>query len=169
MNRRLAHGILAGLTFCALLLTSACAVPLALGAASYAGDGALMMSTNKTSTDHFASMVSKKDCALWRAFQGQTVCREREGGTDPYDVDYSHPERTAAEDGVHYTAPLRSSSQAPASSWTAAPYEPAPAARVPQGDASPAAPAPSTAKPTKAAKKVKPAAKPVPDPAGSRS
>ena len=52
------------------LLTSACGVPVAVSAASYAADGGLLATSNKTSTDHIASVVTKKDCAIWRVFRG---------------------------------------------------------------------------------------------------
>ena len=53
------------------LLTGACGAPLAVSAVSYGSDGAMLAATHKTGTDHLASMVSKKDCALWRAFRGR--------------------------------------------------------------------------------------------------
>jgi hypothetical protein len=105
------------------LTTAGCGAPVAVAGASYATDGTLLAISNKTSTDHFASMVSKKDCAFMRAFHGRPICKEREGDKDPYDVDYSHAERTVAEDGVHYIPPLRPGANAPATSWTAAAYE----------------------------------------------
>ncbi|MBX9943907.1 MAG: hypothetical protein K2Y40_07495, partial [Reyranella sp.] len=89
------------------LLTGACGVPLAVSAGSYAADGGLLAASNKTSTDHFASMVSQKDCAMWRAFRGRAICKEREGDKDPYAVDYDEPQRSVSEDGTKYGPPLR--------------------------------------------------------------
>ena len=68
-------------------------------------------------------MVSKKDCALWRVFRGRAVCKEREGDKDPYDVDYTQPQRMVREDGVQYAPPLRAAPDAPAASWDAAAYK----------------------------------------------
>ena len=34
-------------------------------------------------------------------------CKPREGDKDPYKVNYDDPQRMVAEDGVHYTPPLR--------------------------------------------------------------
>jgi hypothetical protein len=110
------------------LLTGACGAPLAVSAVSYGSDGAMLAATDKTGTDHFASMVSKKDCALWRVFRGRDVCKERpEGAKDPYAVDYTEPQRSISEDGVSYGPPLRPAPDAPASSWDAAAYKPHPA------------------------------------------
>jgi hypothetical protein len=117
------------------LMTGACAAPLAVSGASYAADGGLLVASDKTSTDHMISMVSKQDCALWRVIKGRAVCKPREGDNDPYKVNYDDPQRMVAEDGVHYAPPLRATADAPATSWDAAAYKATPAA--------PAAPAPS--------------------------
>jgi hypothetical protein len=109
------------------LLTGACGAPLAVSAVSYGSDGAMLVATDKTGTDHLASMVSKKDCALWRAFRGRQVCRDREeGAKDPYAVDYNEPQRSVAEDGTTYGPPLRAAPDAPAASWDAATYKTSP-------------------------------------------
>lgn len=152
------------------LMTGACGVPLAVSGAGYAADGGFLVASDKTSTDHMISMVSKQDCAVWRVIKGRAVCKPREGDKDPYKVDYDDPQRMVAEDGVHYAPPLRTAADAPATSWDAASYKPAPPAPAPtvpsapvtavaQGsnDAAPAAvaeaPPPS---PTTAAKLKKP-------------
>jgi hypothetical protein len=109
------------------LLTAACAAPVAVAGASYGADGVSLVDSGKTTSDHFASMVSKKDCALWRMFRNQRVCREREGDKDPYQVNYDLAERQPSEDGVAYAPPLRAASDAPAASWTAEAYKTAPA------------------------------------------
>src|ERR1700704_4881495 len=114
--------LVVGLAF----LTGACGAPLAVTGASYAADGSLLATSNKTATDHLASMISKKDCALWRAFRGRPVCKEREGDKDPYNVDYTQPQRMVSEDGVQYAPPLRAAPDAPAASWDAAASKAAP-------------------------------------------
>ena len=145
--------LVVGLAF----LTGACGAPLVVTGASYAADGSLLAVSNKTATDHLASMISKKDCALWRVFHGRPVCQEREGDKDPYNVDYSQPQRMVSEDGVQYAPPLRAAPNAPAVSWDAAAYKAAPTPAAPAvpvtalADATPdAAAAPSgTPKPKK--------------------
>jgi hypothetical protein len=157
------------------LMTAGCGAPVAVAGASYATDGTLLATSNKTSSDHLASIVSKKDCAFMRAFQGRPICKEREGDKDPYDVDYTHAERMVAEDGVHYVPPLRPAADAPATSWTAAAYDQAPppqAKPVARASSSAIAPAPSK-KATPAKKKTaaqkKPVKKPSQDQAASGS
>jgi hypothetical protein len=105
------------------LMTGACGAPLAVTGASYAADGGLLVASDKTSTDHMISMVSKQDCALWRVIKGRAVCKPRESDHDPYKVDYDDPLRTVAEDGMDYAPPLRAASDAPATSWDAAAYK----------------------------------------------
>ncbi|HEY6980149.1 hypothetical protein [Reyranella sp.] len=104
------------------LLTGACGMPLALTAASYGADGVSLAETNKTAADHLASMVSKKDCALWRMFRNQDVCRARDGDHDPYDVNYTEPFRLAGEGGVEYLPPPHAAADAPPTSWDAEAY-----------------------------------------------
>ena len=116
------------------LMTGACAAPLAVSGAGYAADGWLLVASDKTSTDHMISMVSKQDCALWRVIKGRAVCKPREGDKDPYKVNYDDPQRMVAEDGVHYTSPLRATADAPATSWDAAAYKAAPAAPAPPSE-----------------------------------
>jgi len=133
------------------LLTGACA-PTAVTLASYGADGVSLVETGKSTTDHLASMVSRKDCAFWRVFRNQKICREREGDHDPYQVDYDQPNRQPSEDGVGYTPPLHASVDAPAASWTAETYKPAPV--------EPAAVAPVEAAPAVAADAPPPAVTP---------
>lgn len=154
--------LVVGLAF----LTGACGAPLAVTEASYAADGSLLATSNKTATDHLASMISKKDCALWRVFRGRPVCKEREGDKDPYNVDYSQPQRMVSEDGVQYAPPLRAAPDAPAVSWDASAYKtvPAPAPVAPAvpvtapADATPDPASVAAPKPKKA--KVRSATKP---------
>ena len=133
------------------LLTSACAAPVAVAGASYGADGVFLAESGKTMTDHFASMVSKKDCALWRMFRNQRVCYEREGDKDPYQVNYDIAERQPSEGGISYLPPLHAAPGAPASSWTAEAYKTTPAP----------APAP-VAEPTTAVVETTPPPPPVP-------
>jgi len=159
---RLAH-LLLPLILGSTLLTGACGAPLVVTGASYAADGGLLATSNKTSTDHLASMVSKKDCALWRVFRGRAVCKEREGDKDPYAVDYAEPQRMVSEDGVQYAPPLRASAEAPATSWDAAAFKTA----APTG---PTAPVTAVADaPPEAAPVAAPAAAPKPKKAKVRS
>ena len=166
------------------LLTSACGVPVAVSAASYAADGGLLATSNKTSTDHIASVVTKKDCAIWRVFRGRQMCSQRADGGDPYDTDYTEPQRSVSESGVSYSSPLRPASDTPAVSWEAAAYEapptpapaPAPVARQapmtatvePVPERAPSAPAVSSApsKPKKAKTAQRSSKKPSRGPAG---
>ena len=105
------------------LLTGACGGPLAVTAASYGGDGVSLVETNKTASDHLLSMVSKRDCAMWRMFRNQHVCRERDDDHDPYDVSYQEPFRQAGEGGVEYLPPAHASTDAPSTSWDAKAYD----------------------------------------------
>ena len=50
------------------LMMAGCGAPVAVAGASYAANGTLLAASNRASSDHLMSMVSKKDCALWRAF-----------------------------------------------------------------------------------------------------
>jgi len=109
------------------LLTGACGAPVAVTAASYAADGGLMVASNKTSTDHLASVVTKQDCAMWRILRGRQICLDRADGKDPYNTDYDEPQRQVSEDGTQYAPPLRAAADAPATSWDAAAYKAAPA------------------------------------------
>jgi hypothetical protein len=105
------------------LLTGGCGAPVAATAAvSYGSDGASLVGTGKSTTDHFASMVSKKDCALWRVFRNQTICREQEGDPNPYHVNYDEPFRDTGNGMPEYSSPLRGPANAPATSWDAAVY-----------------------------------------------
>lgn len=141
-----------------MLPVGACA-PAAVTAVSYGADGVSYAESGKSTTDHLASMVSKKDCALWRVFRNEKVCREREGNQDPYKVDYTQPNRQPSEDGVSYTPPLNAAAGMPAASWTAEGYKPGAGVAAGSGEtAQPVLaevappPAPSKASGVKAAK-----------------
>src|SRR4051812_3930088 len=148
------------------LVAGACAGPAAVAAVSYGADGVSLVDSGKTTTDHFASMVSRKDCAFWRVFRNQNICRDREGNHDPYKVDYDSPQRQTSEDGVSYNPPLHAAATAPPMSWTADAYKPGPAPTVEappvaeptppvMAEALPAAPPPVEAKPAPAPKRAK--------------
>lgn len=153
------------LTLCAPLLTGACGAPLAMAGATYGADGASVVETGKTTSDHFISMVSKKDCALWRMFRNQDICRERDGDPNPYKVNYDEPFRQVGEGGVEYAPAPHSPADAPAASWDSAAYAPQPTTPssepaattaqtgVPaaQPEPAPAAAAPTAAPPSAAA------------------
>lgn len=69
------------------LLLGGCGLPMALQLASLAVDGAAVVSTGKTTTDHAISAVAEKDCALFRKLSGEDICQaeaneiaERTGG-----------------------------------------------------------------------------------------
>jgi hypothetical protein len=127
------------------LLTAACGAPLAVSAASYGADGASVVETGKTSADHLVSMVSKKDCALWRVFRNQNVCHPYDGDQNPYDVNYNAPFRQGGEGGVEYMQPPHAATDAPVQSWDANAYEAVPTtpANEPADRAAPAASAPA--------------------------
>lgn len=122
------------------LLTGACGVPVAVSAASYAADGGMLAASDKTSTDHVYSVVTKQDCAMWRILRGRPICTARADGKDPYNTDYTEPQRSVSESGVEYSAPLRPAPGAPAVSWDAAAYKSTPPPPTP-----PAAEGPMTA------------------------
>lgn len=117
------------------LMTAACGLPLAVTAVSYGADGISLATTQKSGADHLASMASKKDCAIWRMFRNIPICKEREDGRDPYDVDYNTPDRMVSEAGIEYQSPPRYAIDAPATSWDAAAYnKPAPAPLQPAAE-----------------------------------
>lgn len=140
------------------LLTGACGAPLAVTAGGYAADGTLMVTGNKSSSDHLASMMSKKDCSFLRVFRNTDVCKERDEAKDPYAVDYGEPQRMVSEDGISYGPPLRASADAPATSWDAAAYKTAPASP----STAPTEPATAVADAAPAQPAVAPAAAPKP-------
>jgi hypothetical protein len=124
------------------LLTGACGAPLAVSAASYGADGASLAETGKTGADHLMSMVSKKDCALWRVFRNQNVCHSYDGDQNPYDVNYNAPFRQGGEGGVEYMQPSHAAANAPVQSWDPNAYDAAPVPpempTVPSAEAAPA-------------------------------
>ena len=160
------------------LLAGGCGAPVAIAAASYGADGVSVVQSGKTTTDHLASVVSKKDCAMWRVLRGRSICEERDPSKpDPYNVNYDEPFRQQSEGGgVEYSSPMHAAANAPPTSWDAAAYKPAAAepakpaiavaetAPVTVEPPAPAAPPVSVHhKPLKAKKVVKTVKKPSPD------
>ena len=58
------------------LLVSGCALPLPLQIASWALDGVSVLATQKSVTDHGISLVTQKDCAVWRGVMKGELCRD---------------------------------------------------------------------------------------------
>ena len=135
------------------LLTGACGVPVGVAAASYGADGVSAVESGKTSADHFSSMVSKKDCALWHVFRNRSICEDRDPSKpDPYHVNYDEPFRQQTEGGTEYTPPAHAAPNAPAASWDSAAYKPAtPDASSPATATAESAPAPAAVEPPAAA------------------
>ncbi len=124
------------------LLTGGCAAVV-----SYGADAASYVDSGKSTSDHFVSMVSKKDCALWRVFRNENVCHERPDGKDPYHVNYDTAERMPSEDGVSYAPPLHQTADEPASSWTAEAYAKKPDPAPVSTEAAPTQPAVAATEP----------------------
>ncbi len=74
------------------------ALPPTLTAASYAADGASLLFSGKSVTDHALSGAADEDCALWRMVQFESPCRP-----------YADPEsQIATSDGVSSDVPENS-------------------------------------------------------------
>lgn len=54
----------------------ACAVPPAVSVASYVGDGILLLSTGKSSTDIGLSLATGRDCAAFRLLTDEHICQD---------------------------------------------------------------------------------------------
>ncbi len=57
------------------LLLGGCALPVGLQVASLVADGISFVATDKTLTDHGISIITKRDCAIWRGIKGDDICR----------------------------------------------------------------------------------------------
>jgi hypothetical protein len=57
-----------------------CGLPPAVTLISYALDGISLISTGKTVGDHALSVAANQDCAVWRAVDGEEVCKEFKPG-----------------------------------------------------------------------------------------
>ena len=58
------------------LVLSGCALPIGVQVASWALDGISFLATEKSVSDHGISAIAQKDCAIWRIFKGDPICRE---------------------------------------------------------------------------------------------
>jgi len=58
------------------LVLGACGLPVGVQIASLVADGVSYLTTEKTLTDHGISVVTSKDCSLWRGVEGEDICRE---------------------------------------------------------------------------------------------
>lgn len=65
---------------CALML-GGCALPVPLQIASWAIDGLLFITTEKTMADHGVSLVVQRDCAMLRVVTEGALCREADPTT----------------------------------------------------------------------------------------
>ncbi|MBL6929668.1 MAG: hypothetical protein ISR44_10890 [Rhodospirillales bacterium] len=57
------------------LVLGGCALPVGLQVASLVADGISFVATDKTLTDHGISIITQRDCAVWRGFKGDDICR----------------------------------------------------------------------------------------------
>ena len=62
--------------FITLILSNCSFLPLQMQVASWAIDGVSIIATKKSLSDHGLSIITQKDCALWRGLTEGTVCRE---------------------------------------------------------------------------------------------
>jgi len=58
------------------MFLSGCGIPIGVSIASWVIDGISLAATEKSVSDHGISGVAQKDCALWRIFKGDSICRE---------------------------------------------------------------------------------------------
>lgn len=86
---------------------SGCAVPAAVSIASYAADGASLVSTGRSVSDHGISILLQQDCALFRFVRGRAVCKPMKKDDLVYDVafanrsySYSDPDSPSLPGGV---------------------------------------------------------------------
>ena len=63
----------------AALLVSGCALPVPIQVAGWGLDGVSVMTTEKTLTDHGLSMVSGRDCSVWRGIAEGQLCVDERG------------------------------------------------------------------------------------------
>ncbi len=59
-----------------LLLADCAAIPPAVSVATWAIDGATLVFSGKTVSDHAISAVARKDCSLWRLLKGEPMCKD---------------------------------------------------------------------------------------------
>ena len=60
------------------LVLSACGLPVGVQIASLVADGISYLTTEKTLTDHGISVVTSKDCSLWRGVEGENILRDED-------------------------------------------------------------------------------------------
>ncbi len=60
------------------LVLGACGLPVGVQIASLVADGISYLTTEKTLTDHGISVVTSKDCSLWRGVEGKDICRDED-------------------------------------------------------------------------------------------
>ena len=60
------------------MMLGGCALPVSFQIASWAADGISYIATNKSVSDHGLSLVTQKDCALWRAVKQEEICVQHE-------------------------------------------------------------------------------------------
>ncbi len=58
------------------VLLSGCGLPPAISIISYALDGISYLASGKSVSDHALSVVTERDCALFRAVMGTPICRD---------------------------------------------------------------------------------------------
>ena len=59
-----------------LVLGGCSFLPVPLQIASWAVDGISVITTQKSISDHGLSLVTQKDCAIWKGFTKGVICRE---------------------------------------------------------------------------------------------
>ncbi len=62
----------------AVLALGGCGMPVAVQIVSLLADGASLIATEKSISDHGLSALTDQDCALWRGFQGEAICQDDE-------------------------------------------------------------------------------------------
>lgn len=65
---------------CTLSL-SGCAMPVGVTVATWAADGWSLLATNKSIMDHGISYIAGEDCAMWRLFTEDEICRPEQTDT----------------------------------------------------------------------------------------
>jgi hypothetical protein len=65
-------------TFTAPLFLAGCGFPVGVQVASLIADGISFVTTDKTLTDHGLSLVTDRDCAVWRSIKGKDICQDGE-------------------------------------------------------------------------------------------
>lgn len=69
-----------GALMAGMLLLGGCALPIPIQVASWALDGIILLTTEKTVADHGISLVLQEDCVLWRGVSGDQICVEERDG-----------------------------------------------------------------------------------------